>query len=115
LRGLFFVCFISLTLSTAKAEVASPHLEPDHDIAKELVKSGTILSLDATLSQLQWVCHGKLIDAHLYQKEGEWRYDLQIKVEHGHIVSLSLNAGTGLYDDLTPLPSECRPNETATR
>ncbi|MCH1929485.1 hypothetical protein L9G16_04770 [Shewanella sp. A25] len=94
------------------------HAEPielEHYQAKALVSSGQILSLNGTLSVVNQYCEGELIDAHLYQDEENWRYDLQIKVQRGQTVNLSIDATNGQLEQSTALPSECRKHETATR
>ncbi|MFQ6372579.1 PepSY domain-containing protein [Shewanella sp. YIC-542] len=108
------LCWVALFPITAQANIANVPLQADHDIAKELVKTGEILSLDTTLSNLQHFCYGQLVDAHLYQKDGEWRYDLLLRTEEDTLLRLDLNAGTSQHDS-QPLPEECRPYETTSR
>lgn len=87
---------------------ATTLIELEHNQAKELVSTGKILSLDVTLAKTKSFCFGKLIDAHLYQEEGKWRYDLQIKAQRGQIIDLSLDASTGQPNPYKSLPNECR-------
>ena len=88
--------------------LATTLVELEHNQAKELVSTGKILSLDVTLTKTESFCFGKLIDAHLYQDKGKWRYDLQIKAQRGQIIDLSLDASTGQPNPNKSLPSECR-------
>ncbi|MCL1074687.1 PepSY domain-containing protein [Shewanella dokdonensis] len=108
------LCWAGLLPVIAHANVASLHLQADHNIAKELVRNGEILSLDTTLSKLQHFCYGQLVDAHLYQQDNKWRYDLLIRIDQDTLVRLDLNASTGEHDG-QPLPEECHPYETAPR
>ncbi|MCP3128282.1 MULTISPECIES: PepSY domain-containing protein [Shewanella] len=115
MKRLFFICFFSLfTLMYPTINNAEP-IELEHYQVKALVNSGQILSLNGTLSVVNQFCQGELIDAHLYQEDHKWRYDLQIKVQRGQIVNLSIDATNGQPVDSIALPSECRKHETATR
>ena len=121
MRRLFILCFFSLTYLTLSDVIgvgkvaASPvEIELEHYQAKALVTSGQILSLDASLAILNQYCQGQLIDAHLYQELQKWRYDLQIKIQRGQIINLSIDATTGHANPDT-LPSECQAHETVTR
>lgn len=114
MRRLFILCFFSLTYLILGEKVAASSIELEHYQAKDLVTSGQILSLDESLAILTNYCQGQLIDAHLYQENQKWRYDLQIKIQRGQIVNLSIDATNGL-PNLNTLPSECRHNETVTR
>ncbi|MDF0535533.1 hypothetical protein KDN34_14065 [Shewanella yunxiaonensis] len=108
------LCWAGLMPVIAHANVANLHLQADHNIAKALVKSGEILSLDTTLSNIKPFCYGQLVDAHLYQRDGKWRYDLLIKNDQDTLLQLDLNASTSEHDG-QPLPEECHPYETAPR
>ncbi|MBW8183219.1 PepSY domain-containing protein [Shewanella nanhaiensis] len=99
---------LALAITLATTASATPLIELEHNQAKQLVSTGKILSLDVTLAKTQFFCFGKLIDAHLYQEEGKWRYDLQIKTQRGQIIDLSLDASTGQPNPYLSLPSECR-------
>ncbi|WP_076415708.1 PepSY domain-containing protein [Shewanella sp. UCD-KL12] len=106
-RALFIILLALASFSIQKAQ-GSALIELEHYQAKHLVSAGKILSLDVTLSKSKHFCYGKLIDAHLYQEKGKWRYDLQIKSQRGQIIDLSLDASTGRPDPYKPLPSGCR-------
>ena len=103
-----FFSFLALVTLLPMATSASTLIELEHNQAKRLVTTGKILSLDVTLTKTNAFCFGKLIDAHLYQDEGKWRYDLQIKTQRGQIVDLSLDASTGQPNPYKSLPSACR-------
>lgn len=106
IRALFIILFALATYTPVFAH--SSHLiELEHYQAKHLVSAGKILSLDVTLSKIKYFCYGKLIDAHLYQEQGKWRYDLQIKAQRGQIIDLSLDASTGQLNPHKSLPSGC--------
>ncbi|QQX79535.1 hypothetical protein JK628_18755 [Shewanella sp. KX20019] len=97
------ICFLKLpTLVFANQKV-----EVQHNQAQQLVKSGQILSLDVTLAGMQTICHGKLIDAHLYQLDGSWLYVVQIRPLAGEIVELTLNARNGQLAKPAKMPSSC--------
>ncbi|WP_299795380.1 PepSY domain-containing protein [uncultured Shewanella sp.] len=106
-RALCVSLFALATLMSMKGHTTNL-IELEHYEAKQLVSSGKILSLDVTLSRIKHFCYGKLIDAHLYREDGKWRYDLQIKAQHGQIIDLSLDASTGQPDPYRSLPSDCR-------
>lgn len=106
-RALFIILLALVTFMPHIAR-GSALVELEHNQAKYLVTTGKILSLDVTLSKTKHFCYGKLIDAHLYLDKGNWRYDLQIKVQRGQIIGLSLDASTGQPDPYKPLPSGCR-------
>ena len=106
IRALFIILFALATYAPVFAH--SSHLiELEHYQAKHLVSAGKILSLDVTLSKIKYFCYGKLIDAHLYQEQGKWRYDLQIKAQRGQIIDLSLDASTGQPNPNKSLPTGC--------
>lgn len=115
MKRLFFICFFSLFTLVHPTIIHAEPIELEHYQAKALVNSGQILSLNGTLAVVNQFCHGELIDAHLYQEDHKWRYDLQIKVQRGQIVNLSIDATNGQLEHSTALPSECRKHETATR
>ncbi|MCL1051410.1 hypothetical protein L2755_17505 [Shewanella abyssi] len=86
---------------------ANQKVEVQHNQVQQLVKSGQILSLDVTLASIQAICHGKLIDAHLYQLDEKWLYVVQIRPLGEQIVELTLNAGNGQLANPTKMPSSC--------
>ncbi|MGL4476516.1 MAG: PepSY domain-containing protein [Shewanella sp.] len=108
-------CLFNLSILMLSSQVFSQDTELHHYQAKQLVASGHILSLDDTLTLVSHYCDGKLIDAHLYQQQDKWRYDLQLKLNAGQLIDLSIDAKTGQPSSLTPLPSECQNHETVTR
>ena len=101
-----YLCLMAAMLNLPAA-VANQKIEVQHYEAQTLVKSGQILSLDLTLSSIQAMCHGKLIDAHLYQHHGKWRYEVQIRTLKGQLVELVLDASTGQLAKPTQLPASC--------
>ncbi|MGL5361035.1 MAG: PepSY domain-containing protein [Shewanella sp.] len=115
MKRLFFIGFFSLFTLAYPAIIKAGTIELEHYQAKALVNSGQILSLDGTLAVVNQFCQGELIDAHLYQEESKWRYDLQLKVQRGQIVNLSIDATNGQPEHSIALPSECQKHETATR
>ncbi|BAJ00474.1 PepSY domain-containing protein [Shewanella violacea] len=102
-----FITLLALATYTPVCASSSPLVELGHYQANDLVSAGKILSLDITLSKIKYFCYGKLIDAHLYQEQGKWRYDLQIKAQGGQIIELSLDASTGQPHPNKSLPSGC--------
>lgn len=115
MKRLLFICFFSLFTLVHPTIINAEPIELEHYQAKALVNSGQILSLNGTLAVVNQFCQGELIDAHLYQEDHKWSYDLQIKVQRGQIVNLSIDATNGQLEHSTALPSECRKHETATR
>ncbi|MCL1090294.1 hypothetical protein L2744_11965 [Shewanella profunda] len=115
MKRLFYICFFSPLALVYPTIINAEPIELEHYQVKALVNSGQILSLNGTLAAVNQFCHGELIDAHLYQEAHKWRYDLQIKVQRGQIVNLSIDATNGQPDHSIALPSECQKNETATR
>lgn len=111
----FFLYFFSLFMLMYPTISTAEQIELEHYQAKTLVRSGQILSLNGTLAIVNQFCQGELIDAHLYQEDHQWRYDLQLKVQRGHIIHLRIDATNGQPDLTIALPSECRKNETVTR
>ncbi|MDR8522411.1 PepSY domain-containing protein [Shewanella fidelis] len=104
----FYLCLLTATLHLPTA-LANQKVEVQHYEAQDLVNSGKILSLDVTLASIQAMCHGKLIDAHLYQEQADWRYEIQIRTNSGLLVELLLDARTGQLAQPTRLPSSCTP------
>lgn len=101
-----YLCLTAAMLHLPAA-VANQKIEIQHYEAQTLVKSGQILSLDVTLSSIQAMCNGKLIDAHLYQHLGKWRYEVQIRTQKGQLVDLVLDASTGQLAKPAQLPASC--------
>ncbi|MCK8047230.1 hypothetical protein MSG37_20280 [Shewanella sp. 1CM18E] len=102
----FYLCLLTAMLHLPTA-LANQKIEIQHYEAQSLVSSGKILSLDVTLTSIQAMCHGKLIDAHLYQDQGDWRYEIQIRTNSGLLVELLLDASTGQLAQPTRLPASC--------
>ncbi|PKG57714.1 hypothetical protein CXF83_19950 [Shewanella sp. Choline-02u-19] len=102
--------YLSILVCLLKLPVlvfANQKVEVQHYQAQLLVKSGQILSLDVTLVGIKAICHGKLIDAHLYQYDGNWLYEIQIRNPNGEIVDLILNARNGQLTNPAKMPSRC--------
>ncbi|WP_299574021.1 hypothetical protein [uncultured Shewanella sp.] len=108
----FCFCLFAFTLTPVSNAITN---ELQHDEVQRLVTSGSIRSLDYSLTLLAQYCHGELIDASLYQEDDKWRYDLQLKLKKGHVVHLNIDATNGMPESIDQLPSECRINETVTR
>ncbi|KFZ37502.1 hypothetical protein HR45_10870 [Shewanella mangrovi] len=106
---------VAFTNFSALAHDQAHPLEPDHELAKSLVASGIIRSLDQTLAELLRHCNAELLDAHLYQSDGEWRYDLYIRFRQGIVQSLIVNASDGTLISPDKLPGDCLPDEAAAR
>ncbi|MGS0681579.1 PepSY domain-containing protein [Shewanella sp. 125m-7] len=102
----FYLCLLAAMLHLPTA-VANQKIEVQHYEAQTLVSSGQILSLDVTLKSIQAMCHGKLLDAHLYQHQGDLRYEVQIRTDKGQRVELLLDAKTGLLTQPVQLPISC--------
>ncbi len=107
--------FLSLFAYTLSSTTHAMTNELQHDEVQRLVTSGSIRSLDYSLTLLAQYCEGELIDASLYQEDDKWRYDLQLKLKKGHVIHLSIDATNGMPESIDQLPSECQINETATR
>ncbi|WP_417760776.1 PepSY domain-containing protein [Shewanella sp.] len=107
-------CLLIAPLQTLAHEPSYP-LEPDHELAKALVASGEIRSLDQTLTELLHQCDAELLDAHLYQSDGQWRYDLYIKFRQGIVQSLLVDASNGALISPDKLPGDCLPDEATAR
>jgi uncharacterized membrane protein YkoI len=97
------ICLLKLpTLVFANQKVEVKHYQ-----AQQLVQSGQILSLDVTLTGVQAICHGKLLDAHLYQQSESLHYKLQIMTSTGKVVEINLDASNGQLINSAHLPSIC--------
>ena len=68
-----FLSLFAYTLSPSSHAITT---ELQHDEVQRLVTSGSIRSLDYSLTLLAQYCHGELIDASLYPKDEKWRYGL---------------------------------------
>ncbi|MCF1428143.1 MAG: hypothetical protein LPD71_05490 [Shewanella sp.] len=112
---LVFICFFSLLALQPWNRVAASPIELHHNQAVTLVASGQILSLTDTLAIVSHYCKGKLMDAHLYQEGNKWRYDLELKVDKGQLLQISVDARSGKPVAAIPLPSECQQNEITAR
>ncbi|QDE32524.1 PepSY domain-containing protein [Shewanella polaris] len=118
MNSLFSIAISSLMAITInQQEIPVKEFPLDHDNVQKLVSSGNIPSLDDYLAWVSQYCDGHLIDAQLYQDKDKdkWRYDLQFKLTHGHVINLQLDAANGIQDSLNQLPSECTKHETVTR
>ncbi|QSX34357.1 hypothetical protein JYB87_03650 [Shewanella avicenniae] len=105
---------VLLPFSVFAHDQAHP-LEPDHELAKSLVASGVIRSLDQTLAELLRHCDAELLDAHLYHSDGHWRYDLYTKFRQGIVQSLIVDASDGRLISPDKLPGDCLPDEATAR
>lgn len=99
--------FILYALSVASLS-ATPFTELEHNQAKKLVNDGKILPFDVVLAKVEGYCSVKLLDAHLYQTQGQWHYHLQLRSPQGELISLKMDASTGKLTDTTELPSSCQ-------
>ncbi|WP_258405276.1 PepSY domain-containing protein [Shewanella mesophila] len=108
MKPIYTVSALMLSLISVSSIQALPLIELEHNQAKQLVSEGKIVSLDFALTHMERYCSGKLLDAHLYQTQGEWHYDLQIRSDSGEMISLSIDATTGKPQQYTQLPIACR-------
>nr|WP_275658994.1 hypothetical protein [Shewanella sp. Isolate11] len=92
---------------------AAALIELEHNQAQQLVNEGKILSLDLALSNLEEYCSGKLLDANLYQSNGDWLYSLQLRNLAGDIISFTMNATTGKPKSHSSIPKACQVDKLA--
>jgi uncharacterized membrane protein YkoI len=107
-KSISLVSALTLSLILAASPQAQQLIELEHNQAKKLVSEGKIVSLDFALIHVEHYCSGKLLDAHLYQNQGEWLYDLQLRSDTGELISLSIDATTGKPQQYSQLPMACR-------
>lgn len=87
---------------------ATPLTELEHNQAQKLVSDGKILPLDVVLAKVESYCSVKLLDAHLYQAQGQWHYHLQLRSLQGELISLKMDATTGEPRNTAELPTHCQ-------
>ena len=102
------------TVSDPKIDSTS-QMQFSHDNVQALVATGTIRSLTDSLQWVSQYCEGQLVDAQLFQENDQLRYLLQFKLVNEDVISLQLDAVSGMLESLDQLPSECNKHETATR
>ncbi|MCE9677634.1 hypothetical protein LZP69_00315 [Shewanella sp. AS1] len=107
MKPIHLVCALSLIPILTSVTHASTLIELEHYQAQKLVDEGKILSLDFTLDNLNEYCPGKLLDANLYHKEGQWLYALQIRNDFGDLISLTIDATTGKPKQHEIQPKTC--------
>jgi len=69
----------------------------DHDLARELVKSGEIIPMEQLLKKIrgQQSSHLRLLEAELERKQGRLVYELDLVDDHGVVRELLFDAKTG--------------------
>lgn len=67
----------------------------DHEAARDLVNSGTILPLEAILDAAYQRFPGRLLEAELEREDGQLVYELEILTERGQVLELLYDARKG--------------------
>ncbi|MBF0263057.1 MAG: PepSY domain-containing protein [Magnetococcales bacterium] len=67
----------------------------DHDRARELVRSGEILSLERILENAPQLQGRRLLEVKLERHRGVWIYEIEIKDDQGRVRELEFDARSG--------------------
>lgn len=76
--------------------VATSRADTDHERAKSLVESGTILPLETILTGARRVHPGQVLESELEHRKGGYIYELEILDNRGVVWKLHYDAKTGV-------------------
>ncbi|MEO5331022.1 MAG: PepSY domain-containing protein [Magnetococcus sp. YQC-5] len=68
---------------------------PDHEQARQWVRSGRILSLERILAGHHRVLEGRILEVELETKEGTLVYEVEVVDGQGRVMELLFDAKTG--------------------
>src|SRR3546814_17580905 len=69
--------------------------DDDHDRAREAVRSGRVLSLEAVLVAMRAEFAGQVLDVELEEEDGAMVYEIELLTPDGRKIELEYEAGTG--------------------
>lgn len=81
---MLFVIFFAVTISA-----------DDHENARKLMESGTILPLETIIDRLQKITKGKVIEVELEHKDDRMVYEIHQVDEHGVVREFYFDAQSG--------------------
>ncbi|MBF0629014.1 MAG: peptidase [Magnetococcales bacterium] len=84
-----------ILLLSAPAGHAEDQHHPDHELARRMVQSGTILPLQRIVEGDPQIRGKRLLDVELEKKQDDYFYEIKILDEHGTVRELWFNARTG--------------------
>lgn len=83
-----------LALLAAGPAGASSRDRPDHDRAREAVRSGQVLPLRSVLQRLERSHPGQVLEVELERKGERWVYEIKLLQADGRLLKLKLDART---------------------
>jgi uncharacterized membrane protein YkoI len=67
----------------------------DHDVARDALERGDILSLEKVVAEVRKTISGKLVGVDLEQKHGKWVYEFKLLAPEGSMIEVYADARTG--------------------
>ena len=67
----------------------------DQERARAAVEAGEVLPLNSILRQLRREHPGRILDAELDRKRGEWVYRIKLLNKNGRVVEFTVDGGSG--------------------
>ncbi len=97
-HGLFklWVLFsLGLLLTSSTALFAGDAVHADHDLARKLMQSGTILPLERILESNQQVYARRLLNVELESDHDRLIYEIEVVNDQGRVIEYQFDARTG--------------------
>jgi uncharacterized membrane protein YkoI len=91
------VCGLSLMHATARDE----HRRTDHEVARQALLRGEIMSLEAVLVEVRKTYQGEFVGVELEFKHGLWVYGIKLLTPDQKLTRIRVDARTG-----KPLPAK---------
>ena len=88
-------CFLALPVFLLALAALPSHADDDQALARELSRSGRILSLEQITQRALTVRAGRLLDIDLEEKRGRYIYEVEILDRQGKTWEIKLDARTG--------------------
>ncbi len=68
----------------------------DHDVARDALERGEIMSLEKVVAEVRKTISGKLVGVDLERKHGKWVYEIKMLAPDGSMIEVYADARTGL-------------------
>lgn len=98
---------VALLIGAALALPASASDRHDHQQAWEARQAGQILPLGTVLERLAREQAGQVLEVELERDKGQWLYEVKLLQASGRVLTVKVDAATGLVQ-----PRHARPNES---
>ncbi len=93
LRRTAWLLAAALALAAAAAP-AGAHGRSDHERAREAVRSGEAMPLDALLVRVGAAYPGRVLELELEREHGRWVYEIRVLQADGRLLRLDVDAAT---------------------